>query len=437
MKRLFLFLLAFTLSAAHAALPIQSWTLPNGARVLLVEHHAIPIIDIHLDFDAGSRRDPKGKSGLAALTNGMLAHGIAAVNGEPALTEAQISDAFADTAAQRGGDASSDRAGMTLRTLSSQRESRAAILLTARMLAQPSFPDAILARDKKRIIAAIKEADTKPDVIASNTFRRALYGDHPYAFTPSVKSVDALTRADLVAFHRQHYVAARAVITIVGDATRAQASQIAQQLTFRLPSGKDTVLPPLPDVPPMPPSVHRIAHPAEQAHILLGMPALKRGDPDFFALTVGNYILGGGGFVSRLMHEVREKRGLSYGVSSGFSPRLQPGPFTISLQTKKSQTDEALKVTRNTLAAFLRDGPTESEMKAAKDNLIGGFALQLDNNRKILASVAIIGYYHLPLNYLDTWTANVAKVSAADVRAAFRRKIALDRLSTVIVGAPE
>jgi zinc protease len=164
------------------------------------------------------------------------------------------------------------------------------------------------------------------------------------------------------------------------------------------------------------------------------MPALSRGDPDFFALTVGNYILGGGGFVSRISREVREQRGLAYSSYSYFSPMAQAGPYQAGLQTRKDQTDEALKVVRDTIARFLREGPTEAELKAAKDNLIGGFPLRIDNNRKILDNLAMIGYHQLPLDYLATWTTQVSKVSIADIRSAFARKLAMDHLVTVIVG---
>lgn len=443
MKRILLLIVTIVmLPSAHAALDIQSWTLANGARVLFVENHTIPILDISVEFDAGARRDPADKSGLASLTNQMLSHGIAAGQQgdgkamEPALNEAQISDALADTAAQRGGGASMDRAGATLRTLSSAQERDAAILLVARLLAQPSFPEDTLARDKARIISAIKEEQTKPESIVSKAFMRALYGTHPYAMHPTESSVAAISRADLLAFHRTHYVANRAVVALIGDISRAQADVIARQLTVRLPGNDQpaAVLPPLPDVPALEGREARIAHPASQSHILIGAPAMARGDADYFTLVVGNYILGGGGFVSRLTREVREKRGLSYSVYSYFNPLAQPGPFQLGLQTQKAQTDEALKVTRDTLADFLRAGPSEQELKAAKDNLVGGFALRIDNNRKILDNIAAIGFYNLPLDYLNTWTANVAKVSVADIRAAFSRKIALDKLATVIVG---
>ncbi len=436
MKRILFLLLAVALtSSAHAALKIESWTLANGARVLFVENHSIPIIDVSVEFDAGSRRDPDGKTGTAALTNAMLARGIHAVTdpkAEPGLTEAQISDAFADIAAQRNGGVGNDRGGLSLRSLSSADERDTAVELLARLLAHPSFPEEFLVRDKARTIAAIKEALTKPESIASRAFSRVAYGSHPYAREETVESIDAITRADLLAFHRQHYVANRAVIAMIGDMSRGQADAMARQLTQRLPQG--TPLPVLPPVAPATGQEERIAHPASQAHILIGAPALERGDPDYFALTVGNYIFGGGGFVSRLMKEVREKRGLSYSVYSYFNPLAQLGPFEIGMQTKKEQTDEALKVVRGALADYLRTGPTAAELKAAKDNLIGGFALRIDNNRKILGNIAMIGFYDLPLDYLDTWTANVAKVTSAEIKAAFNRKIAVDNLATVVVG---
>lgn len=437
MKRiLFVVLLACAgFSPAHAALQIQSWMLANGAKVLFVENHSIPIIDVSVEFDAGSRRDPMGKAGVSSLTNGMLARGLRASDSpvaEPAMTEAQISDAFADVAARHGGGAGDDRAGMTLRTLSSKAERDISVALLARVLAHPSFPENFFARDKARMVSAIKEDETKPEVIAEKAFWRLLYGSHPYAQRETPPSVESISRDDLITFHNTHYVANRAVISMIGDMTRAEADAIAQQLTLRLPQGAP--LPTLPKVELTPAREEWIAHPASQAHVLTGIPAIARGDADYFPLLVGNYTLGGGGFVSRLMREVREKRGLSYSVYSYFNPLAQAGPYEAGLQTQKDQADEALKVVRDTISTFLRDGPTAQELKAAKDNLIGGFPLRIDNNKKILDNIAAIGFYNLPLNYLDTWTTNVEKVTIADIKAAFQRKIALNKMSTVVVG---
>jgi zinc protease len=187
----------------------------------------------------------------------------------------------------------------------------------------------------------------------------------------------------------------------------------------------------------IPASEQRIPHPAQQATVQMAQPSMARGDPDYFPLLVGNYILGGGGFASRLTNEVREKRGLTYGVDSYFAPAKQAGPFTISLQTKKAQTNEALALVRQVLSRFVAEGPTDKEMKAAKDNLINGFPLRIDSNRKLLTNVANIGWYGLPLDYLDTWTAQINKVTRQQVKDAFQRQVHPDAMATVIVGGPQ
>jgi zinc protease len=182
------------------------------------------------------------------------------------------------------------------------------------------------------------------------------------------------------------------------------------------------------------PSEQRIAFDSAQAHVLVGQPGFKRDDPDYFALTVGNYILGGGGFASRLTNEVREKRGLSYSVYSYFSPSLHAGAFTLGLQTRPDQADQALQVSRDVLARFVAEGPSEAELQAAKSNLIGGFALRIDSNRKLLDNVANIAWNNLALDYLDTWTEQVDRVTVADIRAAFQRKLQPQIMATVILG---
>lgn len=414
---------------ARAALAIQSWTQADGARVLFLPNHALPMLDVSVQFDAGQRRDPAGKAGLAELTVASLSRGV---TGSDALSEAEILDGFADIAAQQHGGAGQDRAGISLRTLSAAAQRDRALDLLARMLAHPAFPQAGLERDKALTIANLREESTQPEAIAGKAFMSAAYGQHPYAAQATEASVQAITRDDLVNFHRSHYVANRAVIALIGDISAAQARQIAAALTRDLPQGAP--LPALPAVSAPAGGEVRIAHPASQSHILIGAPALVRGDADFFALTVGNYVLGGGGFVSRLTNEVREKRGLSYSIYSGFSPLAQPGPFEIALQTKKEQTAEALRVTRATLARFLQEGPSAAELKAAKDNLAGGFALRLDSNAKLLENLGVIGFYGLPLDYLDRWTERVRAVTADEVRAAFRKHVQSAGLVTVIVG---
>ena len=425
------------LSTAQAALPVQSWTAKTGTKVLFVEARSIPMIDLRVDFDAGSRYDPPAKAGLAAMTQGLLALGANVQN--EVLTEQQIADRFADAGAQRGGSADVDRAGVSLRTLSSRTEREAALTTLAGILAAPALAQEVLAREKARRIAALKEEDTKPEVIADRAFDRALYlsggAGHPYGRNQTAASIDAITRADVQAFYAANSGARRAVMAIIGDLSRAEAEEIAERLTAQLPAGG--AAPTMPPVPPQQASELRIPHPATQSHILIGSAVMKRGDPDYFALTVGNYILGGGGFVSRLMEQVREKRGLAYSVYSYFTPLVQEGPYQAGLQTKKEQANEALALVRKIIAEYVASGPTAKELRAAKDNLVGGFALRIDSNRKILDNLSAIGFYNLPLDYLDTWSARIEKVSVEDIRRALKKHLKPEQFSTVIVGAPE
>ena len=181
----------------------------------------------------------------------------------------------------------------------------------------------------------------------------------------------------------------------------------------------------------------RVPFNSAQAHVLIGQPGHKRQDPDYFALLLGNHILGGGGFTSRLTTQVREQRGLSYSVYSYFSPALHAGAFTLGLQTRPDQAEQAVQVARAVLAEFVKDGPTEAELQAAKDNLMGGFALRIDTNRKLLENVAGIAWNQLPLDYLDQWRAQVARVGVADVQRAMARVLQPERMVTVVVGAPQ
>ncbi|HSD62086.1 MAG TPA: pitrilysin family protein [Burkholderiales bacterium] len=415
---------------AQAGVQIQHWQTSSGARVYFAENHDLPILDLSVDFPAGSSADTPEQSGLASLVEHLLGQGA------EGLTEEQISNAFADVGASFTGRFDTDRAGLSLRTLSSAREKKQALDTFSRVLLKPTFPEAVVEREKARTIAAIKESDTKPETIADRAFERLLYGSHPYALRSSgeVGTVGALKRQHLVDFYQARYSRRDAVVAIMGDVTRPEAEAIAESLTAGLPEGKP--VPALPKVAlPERAETERIAHPATQAHILVGYPGINRGDPDYFPLWVGNYILGGGGFVSRLTHEVREKRGYAYSVYSYFAPLKQPGPFQIGLQTKKEQAEEALAVVRTTLDEFIARGVTEKELKAAKDNIIGGFPLRIDSNKKIHEYLAVIGFYGLPLTYLDDFTSNVDKVTAAQIQDAFKRRIDPQRMVTVVVGA--
>jgi zinc protease len=408
---------------AGAAIAIDHWTAASGARVYFVASPDLPILDLQVSFPAGSAFDPPGKEGLAAMATGLLDLGAGS------LDENAIAEKLADLGARLGGAASSDRAGVSLRTLADPPTRAAALALLKSVLTQPAFPAAVVEREKARAIAGLQDSLTRPDTLASRAFDQALYGKHPYGRQTTVQSLAAIGRDDLLAFHRERFAAPAAVVTVVGAVTAGEARAIADELTAGLPRTKPSMaLPPvaLPAAQTIP-----VAHPATQAHILIGTPAMRRGDPDYFPLYVGNYVLGGGGFVSRLTQEIRDRRGLAYSVYSYFNPQKELGPLQIGLQTKAEQADEAIALVRSTLEDFLRDGPTEAEVAAAKANLIGGFPLRLDSNRKILDNVAVIAGYGLPLDWLDSYRDRVAAVTVDEIRAAFARRIKPEHLVTV------
>lgn len=416
---------------AAATLPIEQWQTASGARVLFVEARNLPMLDVSVDFPAGASRDSRDKSGTAALTLRLMKLGAGG------LGEDEISAQLAGVGAQMSTRFDADRGGYGIRTLSGARERETAIALLALVLQKPLFPEEVLEREKARVLAGIREADSKPRTIAEREFSRLVYGAHPYALRPSgeADTVAWISRADLLTFYRRHYVANEAVVSIIGDLGRDEAHAIATRLTAGLPRA-DGALPVLPPVAPLTAAQEsRLSHPASQAHIVIGQAGIRRQDPDYVPLWLGNHVLGGGGFASRLTDEIRQKRGFAYSAYSYFNPLSLEGPFQIGLQTSREQADEALKVARETLEKFVAEGPTAEELAAAKQNIVGGFPLRIDSNRKIHDYLATIGFYRLPLTYLEDFPARIEAVTLEDIRDAWRRRIDPGRMATVVVGA--
>lgn len=423
--------LALLANVAQAGPEIQHWQTQNGARVYFVPAPQLPMADVRVVFDAGSARDAD-QNGLAALTGAMLAEGVQTTAGE--LNADEIAERFAALGARFGAGADRDSASVSLRSLTEATLLQPAIELMAQVLRAPSFPAAAFERERNRMLVGLRQQEQSPGDIAGKNFYKALYDDHPYAGEPggTEQTVSKLTREDVAAFHARYYVAQNAVVAIVGALSRAQAEALVEQVVGQLPSGASA--PRLAPVAEQTAQTISLPHPSSQTHILLGQIGMSRDDPDFFPLLAGNHILGGGGMVSRIFDEVREKRGLSYSAYSYFTPMRVAGPYTLGLQTRNDKADEALQVLRDTLSAFVTNGPSEKELKAAKQNITGGFALRLDSNSKLLDHLALIGFYNLPLDYLDTYTRRVEQVTLAQIKDAFQRRIKPEQMVTVIVG---
>ena len=430
---LLLFLLLIMAQRVNAAPKIENWVTDSGLQVYYVHVPELPMLDARLTFAAGSAHDGD-KPGLANMTTGMLDKGAAGLNAD------QIAEAFESVGAEFSAGSARDMAWIGLRTVTLADQMTPAIKTWQKIIAHPDFPDADFARLKKQELIGLEAEKQSPAAIASKAFYKNLYHDHPYAQPQNgtEASIKAMTIDDLKGYYRQFFVVKNAQLALVGSINRKQAETLANSVAKALMSngkGAGEKAPEVPEVQPLQAAkTVRIPYPSKQAHIMIGQPGDKRGDKDYFSLYLGNHVLGGSGFTSRLMKEVRVKRGLAYSVYSYFIPMQENGPFMLGLQTKLSQTDEALKVVRDVLEKFQKEGPSEKDLKASKLNITGGFPLRTASNDDIMSYIAMIGFYGLPLDYLDTFTEKVNKISRDEVIDAFKRRVHPDKMLTIIVG---
>ncbi len=412
---------------AQAHPGIEQWTTSQGTAVYFVPAPEIPILDLRLVFAAGSARDG-ATPGAAALTSALLDEGTIEHTADDFHTRLDA------TGAKLGSGVMRDMAWVSLRTLTAEPPRTTALDLLSELLRGPRFDDENFTRQRDRTLVALKQAEESPGTLGGRAFFKALYGDHPYGSPTSgtLESVAKLTLEDLKQFYRQHYVARNMTIAIVGALSRAEAEALAARLAAELEPG--AAAPALPPLPPYVPKTEHIEFASAQSHVYVGQRGIAREDPDYFPLVVANHVLGGNGVVSLLFEEIREKRGLSYSVESHFEPMALPGPYMATLQTSGEQLDAAVKLLREQIAQYVERGPDDADFEAAKRNLIGGFPLRIDNNSKIVENLAVIGFYRLPLDWLDTYTQKVQAVTKAQAMEAARRRIDPAHLVQITVG---
>ncbi len=428
-SQFFAVLVLLGLAAPVAATPqIQTWQSTGGARVLYVPVMDLPMVDVRVVFDAGAARDDV-RAGLAQLTNQLLNAGAGARDEETLASDLDALGVQISTSSLR------DMALLSLRSLREERILHAALDMASDMLARPSFPQAAFQREVEQMRVAIEARQQDPGDIADEAFWRTMYAGHVYAEPPggTAESIDRLTLQAVRDFHATYYVQRNATVAIVGQLTRLEAEEVVERVLRGLPSG-DPAAPVDSAHLPNAAKTKVIDYPSEQTHLLVGQPGMSRTDPDYYALYVGNHILGGSGLVSRVSDEIREQRGLAYSAYSYFMPMRVNGPFQMGLQTRNDQADQALTVLRETLQRFINEGPNADELQRAKDNIIGGFALRLDSNSKITENLAVMGFYGLPLDYLDRFIERVETVTLEHVRDAFQRRVHPERLIVVRVG---
>ena len=367
-------------------------------------------------------------SGLAMFVNHMLTEGTTEWDADALAVRVE------EQGIRLGSGSSRDMAWLSVRTLTEQTTLNIAIDTLAKVLAQPRFAKQDIQRVREQMLIGLRQSLQSPGNVAVRHFYRTLYAGHPYAHPSggTEQTLPKITQNDLGVFHRTYYVAANAVIAIVGAVDRKTAEQLAEKITAELPRGQ--AAPDLPKVPNVKSGELHQSFPSSQSHLYVGQMGVARHDPDYFPLYVGNHILGGSGLVSILGEEVRNQRGLSYSVYSYFSPMRAQGPFVMVAQTKNNQAEEALNVLQEVLQKFVQQGPSAEQLVAAKRNIIGGFPLKVASNSSIVEYIATMGFYGLPLDWLQTLPDKVAAVSVEQVRDAFQRRINPQHNIAIVVG---
>ncbi len=419
-----------TVTTVSAEPKIQEIKTAGGLTAWLVESRSIPMISMEVAFRAGSAFEPADKPGLASLTSNLLDEGT------ENLSDRDFKASLERIGARFGAGADKLDLTLTLDTLTEHKE--AAFALLADALKNPAFTPLATERLQDMVKAALKRQEEDPGSVARKAFSKVLYGDHQYA-TPllgTAESVAALTPADARAYHAAQFNKANMVIAVVGDISAKALGKLLDEHFAELPAGDArNVMTAVPAVPKAQ-KIH-ITRPIPQATVMLGHLGLSREHPDYFNVFVMNHILGGGGFSSRLMSEIREKRGLTYGVSSGFGPLPQRGSFVAQLATKNADALPAAKLVEVEIKKMQAAEVSEAEYNDAVNYLTGSFPLRLDSNDKILGYLTTMQMENLGADYLEVWTDKIKAVTRADILAAAKTHLQPENFIEVIVGGEE
>ncbi|MCJ7746949.1 MAG: insulinase family protein [Desulfobacterales bacterium] len=407
--------------------PVQRMVLPNQLVLLVCEEHSLPFVTFQLLIDSGSRRDPSGKEGLSHLT----ARGLLLGTSKRKVTA--INEELDFMGASLTSSSGRDYATLGLRVL--KKDLDKGFDLFMEVLTQPSFPEEEIRREREKILAAIQSAEDQPGDVAQKEFQKTLFPKSPYGHPVegTKESIPRLPHEAIVQFYQTYYHPNNAILTIVGDIT---ADELKTKLLPRLKKW------PMAEIPKesfyttfaKEPKTVKINRSITQANIILGHAGVNRENPDFYPLTVMNYILGGGGFASRLVEEIRNKRGLAYFVASFFDPGKYPGSFRIALQTKNASAREAISLALQQMERIQKEPVSEKELEGAKKYLIGSFPMRLDTQGKLANFLSQIEYFGLGLDYPEKYPSFIRSVTREDVLRVAKAYLHPENYILVLVG---
>lgn len=405
--------------------------LDNGIILLITETHALPMVNISVAVKTGAIYDPRGKGGVASLTAILLDEGT------KTRTSQQIAGEIDFIGGRLSTSGGMDYSSASLVVL--KKDIATGLTLLSDILINPVFPEEEVERKKKETLAAIMAEKDDPGSVASKAFYKAVFGSHPYGAPAEgdEESIPKISREDLVSFYQKYYRPNNTIIAVVGDVDLKEAVALIEG-HFKSWEKKESQFP---DIPPVERLTKRdsilIDKSVTQANILLGHTGISRDNPDFYAVYVMNYILGGGGFSSRLTREIRDNKGLAYGVYSRFDLNKQPGAFAVSIQTKNETARVAIDNILAELKRIKEEEVADEELGEAKDYLTGSFPLKFDTNAKIASYVVFMEFYNLGLDYFDQYLKHIAAVTKQDILRVAKKYIDTENFVTVAVAQQE
>ena len=413
----------------HAAdITPHRFVTPNGLTVLVVEQHTLPIVQIQALVKTGSVQDPPEKAGLANLTAGLLDEGTAT------RSSTQLAEQIEFVGGALEAKATHDFTTAAARVLA--KDTDLGFELLADILLHPSFPEPELERVRKLILGEIVAQKDDPGAVAGKAFSQLVFTGHPYSWpvNGTEETLPAISRADVQAFHAREYLPNQTILSVVGDVTVEQARAMVEKhfgSWQKGPAPERTAASPAAIDKPV---VKLVDKELSQTTLVLGHLGISRTNPDFYAVTVMNYILGAGGFSSRLMDSIRDRQGLAYGVMSHFEPRAESGPFLVSLQTRNATANQALAGVLKELHAMKAAPVSAKELSEAKSYLVGSFPMRFDTTHKLAEILCQIQFYGLGLDYFTQYPAWIAKVTADDVVRVAKQYLHPDHYVLVAVG---